>query len=66
MVKSVSALPHTAEGVYPQAPYSGITREEFDRRRRAVRPIDWSVYRGDGQDERYCNADSCTVPSRRA
>lgn len=60
-VKSVSALPHTPEGVYAQAPYSEISKEEYERRKAAVKPIDWSLFRGDGQDEKYCDAGVCKV-----
>lgn len=60
-VKSVSALPHTPEGVYEQAPYSEITKEEYLRRKAAVKPIDWTKFRGDGQDEKYCSNDTCEV-----
>lgn len=64
MVKSASALPHTKEGVYAQAPYSGITKEEFEERKSRLKKIDWSSYRGDGQDDKYCTGDTCEIKPR--
>lgn len=59
-VKSVSMLPHTDEGVYPQSPYQGITEEEYREMRANLPEIDWRQFSGsDGQDERYCTTDKC-------
>lgn len=65
MVKAASALPHTKEGVYLQAPYSGITKEEYERRVSQLKPINWAEYRGDGQDDKYCNGDTCEIKPRK-
>ncbi len=61
MVKSLSMLPHTPEGVYKQAPYSEISKEEYEQRKSSLKPIDWSLYRGDGEDEKYCDGGACVV-----
>ena len=42
LTKSVSLLPHTPAGVYPQAPQTGITKEEYDKRLADMKPIDWT------------------------
>lgn len=60
LIKSVSLLPHSDVGVYAQSPEEGITKEEYNRRLNEIIPIDWSKFGGsDGQDERYCQGDSC-------
>jgi len=64
MVKSLSMLPHTPEGVYKQAPYSEISQEEYLRRKALLKPIDWSLYRGDGEDEKYCDNGTCKVEKK--
>lgn len=62
LTKSISMLPHTANGVYLQTPEEGITQAEYDARLAAIRPIDWSKLVGsDGQDEKYCSGPSCEV-----
>ena len=61
--KSVSLLPHTAKGVYPQMPEEGITPEEYRDMLENVEEIDWTQLRdSDGQDEKYCDGDRCEVP----
>ncbi len=60
VTKSVSLLPHTAAGVYAQSPQEGITEEEYNRRRAAIRPLDWSEYVGsDGEDPLFCSGPNC-------
>lgn len=64
MTKSVSLLPHTAQGVYPQMPEQGITQDEYERRLAQIKPIDWSGFRNsDGIDEKFCDGDNCTLNS---
>ncbi len=62
LTKSYSLLPHTAKGAYRQMPEEGITPSEYERRLKAIKPIDWSTFRdSDGIDERYCQGPSCDV-----
>lgn len=62
MIKSCSLLPHTPEGAYRQMPESGISAEEYERRLKAIRPIDWSLFKNsDGEDEKFCQGESCAV-----
>lgn len=64
-VKSVSLLPHCAQGVYRQMAEEGISEEEYNRRLSEIVPINWSSFCGsDGMDERYCTGDMCEVPYR--
>jgi len=60
LTKSVSLLPHSAIGVYPQMPEEGLSQEEYDRRLQAIKPVDWSkLTRSDGVDDKYCQGDVC-------
>jgi hypothetical protein len=64
-VKSLSFLPHTPKGVYHQMPEEGISEEEYYLRRSQIGKIDWSELRGsDGQDERFCQGETCEIPLR--
>lgn len=63
--KSISFLPD-ADDVYPQQPYQRVSKEEWDRLRSNVRPVDWgSLYNnpdGDAEGENFCTTDVCEVP----
>jgi hypothetical protein len=66
-LKSVSFLPMGNE-VYPQQPYTSITKEEYEEYENRLFKIDWSaIYDGvDGLDavsELYCSNDSCEIKS---
>ena len=65
MMKSFSASPHTrvegGKAPYPQMPYEEITHEEYLKRKAALKHVDWSAFRGDGQDEKYCTGDICMI-----
>lgn len=64
LTKSVSLLPHSAQGVYPQMPEEGITEDEYNRRLTTIQPIDWTELRNsDGIDERYCSGPACEIRS---
>lgn len=63
LTKSVSLLPHSAQGAFAQMPEQGITKEEYERRLSSIKAIDWSQYKGsDGIDEKYCEGPSCAIP----
>ncbi len=65
LVKSISVLPHSPTGIFPQMPEEGITYDEYVRRLESIRLIDWSKFRdSDGQDELYCSGDKCDVVAR--
>lgn len=62
VVKSVSLLPHTEMGAYPQMPYQGINEHEFHRLMAKMPLIDWKVFGGsDGQDTKFCTNESCVI-----
>ena len=62
VTKSISLLPHSMKGIFPQMPEEGITQEEYEKRLAAMPRIDWSVFVGDGQDEKFCSGPSCELP----
>lgn len=63
VIKMVSFLPHTANGVYKQMPESGISSAEYVRRKEEIDRIDWSKFSGsDGEDEKYCQGNQCELP----
>jgi hypothetical protein len=63
MLKSFSALPRSA-GAYKQMPYEEIDREQYLSRKAALRPLDWSGFHGDGEDEQFCQGGMCAAPPR--
>lgn len=65
LTKSVSLLPHTEAGVYPQSPQSGLTKEEYEERIKNLKPIDWSQLTNNTpniDDDKYCSGGACVIP----
>jgi ribonucleoside-triphosphate reductase (thioredoxin) len=66
VIKSVSMLPHSDNGAYPQMPYEGITEEEYSLRLKSITDVNWASLRGsDGNQvsELYCSSDKCLLPT---
>ncbi len=62
-IKSLSLLPHSDAGVYVQMPEEGITKEEYERRLAAIKPIDWQgVSNVKSEPELYCTGPTCELP----
>ncbi len=62
LIKSVSVLPRTSRGAYPQMPYEEISEEAYRRHAARLQPIDWSRLHGsEGDEPLYCNADYCEL-----
>jgi adenosylcobalamin-dependent ribonucleoside-triphosphate reductase len=64
-LKAVSFLP-MGDKVYPQQPYSEITREQYNTYVGKIGKIDWSaIYDGkdnlDAESEKYCSTDACEI-----
>lgn len=63
-LKTVSFLPQ-GNFVYPQMPYTEITKEEYEKETGNLFPIDFAgVYQGmaaDAVGESYCTTDSCEI-----
>jgi ribonucleoside-triphosphate reductase len=63
LIKACSLLPHSPNGAYKQMPEEGITKEEYERLRGSIQPIDWTTFSGsDGEDEKFCQGDKCDLP----
>lgn len=63
-LKSVSFLP-SMEGVYQQAPYQRVSKEDWEAMRARIKPVDWDALYADTPDaegEAYCTTDTCEVP----
>ena len=65
-LKSISFLP-MREGVYKQAPYISVSREEWEAMRARVHPVDWNkIYESEelaeASGELYCTNDVCEIP----
>lgn len=64
LVKSISVLPHTPNGVYKQMPEEGISERYYHELREQIRPIDWTKLRHhQGTDEKFCVGPACELPS---
>jgi len=63
VTKSISMMPLVEDDQthYEQMPEEQITPHEYNRRLSAIKPIDWSSFRGDGIDEKYCTAEGCSI-----
>jgi adenosylcobalamin-dependent ribonucleoside-triphosphate reductase len=64
-LKAVSFLP-MGDKVYPQQPYTEISREEYNSYVGTIGKIDWSaIYDGvenlEAQGEAYCSTDACEI-----
>lgn len=63
-LKTVSFLPQ-GNDVYPQMPYTQITKEQYEKEKKKIFPIDFSgIYAGlaaDAVGENYCTTDACEI-----
>lgn len=63
LIKGLSCLPHTDEGVYIQAPYQKITKEEYKELCREIKPIQWDTYSEEAVLIKGCDGDTCDFNS---
>ena len=60
-IKGVSFLPQFTD-FYKQAPYEGITEDEYYKRVESITSADWSLFTGsDGVDTRFCDGGVCEL-----
>lgn len=60
-IKAASFLPED-DGVYEQPPNTSITKIEYEARMAQIRDVDWAgASIGDGELDRYCDGDTCTI-----
>lgn len=63
-LKSLSFLPRVKGGAYPQMPYEAISEDEYQRRVRNLKRIQWSQEQpSHAVTERFCDSDVCEVES---
>lgn len=64
VIKSVSMLPHSDKGVYPQMPYEGIDEEKFKELLSNLKPVEWRNLKSsiiNVDTEKYCSNDTCQL-----
>jgi adenosylcobalamin-dependent ribonucleoside-triphosphate reductase len=66
-LKAVSFLP-MGNTIYPQQPYTQITKDEYESYIGKIKKINWSaIYDGvdnlEAEGEAYCTTDSCMLPN---
>lgn len=59
LIKGLSCIPHTDEGVYIQAPYQKITEEEYNTISAGIKAIKWEGYQEEAVLTKGCDGDSC-------
>lgn len=57
LTKTISMLPDTDAGVFPQMPYETLSKADFERRQSEIDVLDWSKFgNSDGEDSLFCAA----------
>jgi adenosylcobalamin-dependent ribonucleoside-triphosphate reductase len=60
-LKGVSFLPRFEAGAYPQMPYEGISKAEYERRLAELSPLTFGKTSEEAEQERFCSNDTCTI-----
>lgn len=61
VIKSVSLLPQTKTGLYKQMPLEEISELEYNKRIINNHKINWKLLKSDGQDDKFCTGDKCSL-----
>lgn len=61
IVKSLSVLPHSEEGVYEQAPYESITEEQYIELSSKIKLLNMAGFDEKAIGERGCTNDVCII-----
>lgn len=59
-LKGISFLPVTEAGVYAQMPYEAITKEEYEKRVKNIKPLKIALGE-ESKPELYCDSESCQL-----
>jgi len=59
-VKSLSFLPRSKD-TYPQMPYEAISRDQYNKLIRNIRPMESVALTADAVGEKFCDGESCTL-----
>jgi ribonucleoside-triphosphate reductase len=62
--KSVSLLPHSGKGLFPQMPEEELTKAEYNEMLRKHPKFDWSKYICESEEIRGCESDRCIVKQK--
>jgi len=60
-LKGISFLPKTEKATYPQMPYEEITKDEYKRIIKKIKPLNFNGISADSKPEMYCSNDKCEL-----
>jgi len=62
-LKGISMLPLLDDGAYAQMPYEKISEQEYDKKMKKIKVIDWhnGLVLDDAQPEKYCDNEVCII-----
>lgn len=60
-LKSISFLPKTEKGSYPQMPYEEITKDKYEELIKNIKPLSLQDIGVDSVAEKYCDTDHCEI-----
>ena len=60
-LKAISFLPVVEKGAYEQMPYEAITKEEYERLSKDLKPLNVKSLKQDSKPELYCDGDTCII-----
>lgn len=60
-LKGISFLPKLEKAKYPQMPYEEITKEEYRKTIKKIKPLQFNGIGVDSKPEMFCNNDTCEV-----
>ena len=60
-LKGISFLPKLKKASYPQMPYEEITKGEYQKLIKKIKPLQFNGIGVDSKPEMFCNNDTCEV-----
>ena len=60
-LKGISFLPKLEKATYPQMPYEEITKEEYTKSIKKIKPLQFNGIGVDSKPEMFCNNDTCII-----
>jgi len=60
-LKGISFLPKMEKASYPQMPYEEITKEEYQKTIKKIKPLQFNGIGVDSKPEMFCNNDTCGI-----
>lgn len=59
--KSVSLLPHSPKGLFPQMPEEELSRDEYNQMVATQPKLKWDGYICESEEIKYCEGDKCVI-----